>query len=80
LMSDIERYKVQKDRKTVTLNEAKFLEQRKEFDAEKQDEETLEQQINKDSTNIERTFYLYEVLAITVDYLEALSGKKIASK
>ncbi len=80
LMSDIERYKVQKDRKTVTLNEAKFLEQRKEFDAEKQDEETLEQQINKDSTNIERTFYLDEVLAITVDYLEALSGKKIASK
>ena len=72
LMSDIERYKVQKGRKSVTLNEAKFLEQRKEFDAEKQDEETLEQQVNKDSTNIERTFYLDEVLAITVDYLEAL--------
>ena len=55
-------------------NEAKFLEQRKEFDAEKQDEETLEQQVNKDSTNIERTFYLDEVLAITVDYLEALKN------
>lgn len=74
LMSDIERYKVQKGRKSVTLNEAKFLEQRKEFDAEKQDEETLEQQVNKDSTNIERTFYLDEVLAITVDYLEALKN------
>ena len=73
-MSDIERYKVQKGRKSVTLNEAKFLEQRKEFDAEKQDEETLEQQVNKDSTNIERTFYLDEVLAITVDYLEALKN------
>ena len=74
LMSDIERYKIQKGRKSVTLNEAKFLEQRKEFDAEKQDEETLEQQVNKDSTNIERTFYLDEVLAITVDYLEALKN------
>ena len=80
LVTDIERYKVQKDRKTVTLNEAKFLEQRKEFDADKQDEETLEEQINSDSTNIERTFYLDEVLAITVDYIEALGAQKLARK
>ena len=80
LNRDIERYTEQKARKTVTLNEAKFLEQRKEFDADKQDEETIENQINSDSTNIERTFYLEEVLSITVDYIEALGAQKIARR
>ncbi len=64
----IRKYIEFKDRKTVTLNEEKFAARRKEFNAEEEDEKAIEEQING-STNIERTYYLEEVLDITVDYL-----------
>ena len=38
----IARYKEQKDRKTVTLNKEKFLAERKELDAEKEQEELFD--------------------------------------
>lgn len=78
--NSIEKYKEQKQRKSVTLNEEKFLARRKEFDADKSDEETIENQVNNSSQNIERTFYLDEVINITVDYLKALPNKKVASR
>ena len=68
---NITRYQEQKNRKKVTLNEQKFLAEREEIDADKDEEKELEEisKSNKpvfDPTN----FYNREVLAITVDYLQ----------
>jgi carboxyl-terminal processing protease len=61
----IERYLAQKDKKTVTLNEAKFMAEHPDMNAEKELEES------SDPTQpIKLTFYLKEVLAITADYLQ----------
>ena len=79
-ITSIEKYKEQKQRKTVTLNEEKFFARRKEFDANKSDEETIENQVNNSNDDIERNFYLEEVINITVDYLKAIPNKKVASR
>jgi carboxyl-terminal processing protease len=68
---DIARYKEQKAKKYITLNEAKFLKQRAELDVDKEEEDALEK-LNDPSTGIKRDYYLDEVLAITVDYLGGL--------
>ncbi len=75
----IKKYVDQKERKTVSLNEEKFLARRKEFNADKQDEKTIEDQVNPDK-KIERTYYLDEVLRITAEYYDRLNGSKVASK
>jgi carboxyl-terminal processing protease len=77
-LRDIKRYVEQKDKSTVTLNEEKFLAQRKEFDAEKQDEKAIEDQVNPAEDLIKRDYYLEEVLAIAADYVEELRVKGIA--
>ncbi|HRF00664.1 MAG TPA: carboxy terminal-processing peptidase [Pirellulaceae bacterium] len=77
LRADIDRYREQKARTSVSLNEERFFERRREFDADKEDEETLQDQVNG-GTKIERDFYLDEVLSITVDYVRALGGARIA--
>lgn len=70
----IEKYVEQKNLKTVSLNEEKFLARRRELNAEKEDEKEIEKQMLP-KNEIERNFYLDEVLRITVDYMEML-GKK----
>ena len=67
----IEQYVEQKNLKKVSLNEEVFLARRKELNADKEDEKTFEKQITP-GTEIERTFYLEEVLDITSDYVELL--------
>ncbi|MEE2643237.1 MAG: carboxy terminal-processing peptidase [Planctomycetota bacterium] len=69
LESRISEYIKEKTKNTVTLNEKKFFE--RELDAEKEDEKTLEKQVNGD-TKINRDFYLDEVMAITTDYVTRL--------
>jgi carboxyl-terminal processing protease len=69
LLENIDRYEEQKARKYVTLNEEQFLKERAELDAEKEEERVLEEVIEPEQTTIERTYYLDEALAITVDYL-----------
>lgn len=68
LKSDIQRYIEQKEKKSVTLNKAAYLAEREEFNAEKQDEDTMNQAINGAQDEIERNYYLDEVLQIAVDY------------
>ncbi len=65
---DIARYIEQKEKKSVTLNKEAYLAERKEFSAEKQDEDTINKQINGAKDEIERNFYLDEVLEITSEY------------
>ena len=70
LLKRIDLYRQRKERKSVTLNEQKFLEEGKEVDADKEERERLEEQLNTDN-KIKRDFYLDEVLAITRDYVNA---------
>ena len=69
VLKNIGRYKEQKARKYVTLNEEEFLEERAELNAEKEEKETLEKINEPEQEPIKRDYYLDEALAITVDYL-----------
>jgi len=77
LLRGIESYKKQKAEKTRTLNEAKYLAQEAEFDAEKVETEEL----TKDEKNKDRifktNFYSEEVANIAVDYFSALSDRQL---
>jgi carboxyl-terminal processing protease len=69
VLKNIARYKEQKNRKYVTLNEEKFLKERAELNADKEEQKTLEQLNEPDAPAIKRDYYLNEALAITADYL-----------
>ncbi|MCS7304442.1 MAG: carboxy terminal-processing peptidase [Thermoguttaceae bacterium] len=71
----IDRYKQQKARKTVTLNEQKFLAERAELNVEEEEKKKIEENLEPKSGGIQRDFYLNEALAITLDYLELLRSK-----
>ncbi|MCH2182883.1 MAG: carboxy terminal-processing peptidase [Mariniblastus sp.] len=76
---EIKAYVEQKNRKSATLNEEKYLERREKLNAEKEDQKLIEDQVNGSSQEIERDYYLDEVLKISVDYLKMLPGKKVAN-
>lgn len=76
-LTDISRYQERKNRKSVTLNEEKFLAERAELDAEKKTEEQLEEADSPSDEIFKRDFYTDEALAITVDYLRLI---KLAAK
>jgi carboxyl-terminal processing protease len=76
--SDIDRYNKQKEQKSVTLNEAKFLAERAELNADKEEEERLEKLESSDES-IERDYYLDEALAITLDMVKALQSRHVAN-
>ena len=68
-LKNIERYKEQKARKHVTLNEQQFLKERAELNAEKEEKKTLENLSEPETQPIKRDYYLDEALGIAVDYL-----------
>jgi carboxyl-terminal processing protease len=74
----INRYEEQKDRKTVTLNLQKFLAERKELDAEKEQEELFDDMTDPTRPVYEMDGYGEEALDITVDYLDLLGGNRVA--
>ena len=76
-ISKINKYIELKNEKSVSLNEAKFIARRKELNAEKEDEKTIEKQMLPNN-DIERNFYLDEVLKITADYVELLNQKQLS--
>jgi carboxyl-terminal processing protease len=76
---NIQRYRKQKERSTLTLNESKFLEERKDLDADKEEEKQFEEQVNGSDEVVKRDFYFNEVLAITADYVSSLNKNKIAA-
>ncbi len=78
LREKINRYVEQKSRKRMTLNEEEFLAQRKELDVAKEEEKQFEEQTEGSDEVFKRDFYSDEVLAITVDYLNALGHNKVA--
>jgi carboxyl-terminal processing protease len=74
----IARYEELKDRKTVTLNKEKFLAERKELDAEKEQEEMFDDMTDPTRPVYEMDGYGEEALDITVDYLDLLGGNRVA--
>jgi carboxyl-terminal processing protease len=73
VLQDIDRYLKRKERKTITLNEAKFRAEMEELNADKEEKETIEEMTETGDNGIERNFYLDETLAITVDYLKLMT-------
>ena len=78
LLRNIERYKAQKAKKQVPLNEEEFLAQRAEMDADKEEEKQLEEQALASDEVVTRDFYFNEVLAIATDYVRLLEHNQIA--
>jgi len=74
LLRRIARAEEQKKRKKVTLNERKYLAERAEWNAEKDEEKMLEEISETRKTEIKQDYYLNEVLAIAADYLHLLSA------
>lgn len=75
----IKLYEEQKDRTTVTLNLAKYLEEREELDTDKETEEIGEKLSDTDRPVIDmKDHYNKEALSIVADYLELLKEKKVA--
>lgn len=69
VLRNIDRYKQQKARKYVTLNEEQFLKEREELDLDKEEQKRIEEVNDPNQPPIERDYYLDEALAIAVDYL-----------
>ncbi|MCS7239226.1 MAG: carboxy terminal-processing peptidase [Thermoguttaceae bacterium] len=65
----IDRYLARKARKTISLNEEKFLAERKALEAEEQEEKLLQSMEETHRRSIKRDHYLNEVLNITLDYM-----------
>ena len=81
LREKIARYREQKDRKYVTLNEEQFLAERAQLDAEREEEKLIEDQIDPGNKPvIDRNFYFDEVLDVAVDYVKLLQSRKLALK
>ena len=70
VLKNIERYEEQKERKYVTLNEAKFMAELDALNAGKEERETLEEMNDPSDNGIQRNYYLDEAMAITLDYLQ----------
>lgn len=70
VLKNIDRYLAQKEKKTVTLNEAKFMAERADLNADKEEQKEIEELNDPSQPGIKLNFYLKEVLAITGDYLQ----------
>lgn len=79
-MKNIERYLEQKEKKVITLNEEKFVAERKELDKDKAEEEEIEDQVDAADEVFKREFYNNEVLNITLDYIRSLKDNKVAKR
>ncbi len=79
LSRNIARYDTQKQKKSVTLNEAAFMKEREELDADKEDEKQFEEQLDYSARPVvDRNFYFDEVLNIAVDYIQLLDQQRVA--
>lgn len=75
----INKYEEQKDRKTVTINREKFLAEREELDADKEQEEAFEEAVKSDRPVFDvDDHYNQEALSIVVDYLNLLKDNRVA--
>ena len=69
----IKHYVEQKELKSISLNQEKFLQRRRQLNAEKENRDAIEKQVMPNE-KIERDYYLDEVLSIAADYVELLGN------
>lgn len=70
LAKNIERYEAQKQRKTVTLEEKKFLAERAELNAEKEEEKQLQEEQGGTKPVVSSDdYHIKEAVNVTLDYL-----------
>jgi carboxyl-terminal processing protease len=74
--NNIKRYHEQKAKKSVTLNEKKFMAEREELNVDKEQEKKIEELNNTSRPVVEHNYYFNEAVAITLDLLQ--QGKKLA--
>jgi carboxyl-terminal processing protease len=74
VLEQIELYQSQKARKSVSLNEEKFLAERKRLNAQKTEEDQFEQLNNPDRPIFDlEDYYNSELVQITLDYLRLMN-------
>jgi carboxyl-terminal processing protease len=76
---EIGHYKEQKDKKTVTLNKAKFQKEREEMDSDKEQEKLFDDMTDPSRPVYNMNGYGKEALDITVDYLDQLTSNHVAA-
>jgi carboxyl-terminal processing protease len=74
----INHYKEEKKAKTVTLNREKFDAERKELNSDKEEEKIYDDLSDPNRAVFKMDDYDKEALNITIDYLNALGGNKVA--
>lgn len=74
----IEKYKEQKAKKSVTLNMEKYLAEREELDADKEQEEAYSDLDDPKRPVFELDHYGKEALSIAIDYLLGLKENRVA--
>ena len=75
----IARYKEEKAKKSITLNEAKFLKEWADLNADKEEEKAVEKRNEPAGITIERDYYLDEALAIVADYVNLTHAAYVQS-
>ena len=78
IVEDIEHYREQKTRKTISLNEVKYLAERTKLGRDKAEEKLREDERNQNPPVFKKGAYNNEVLAITLDYIRLLGKNRIA--
>jgi carboxyl-terminal processing protease len=79
VVRDIEKFNAQKDRKSISLNKEKFVADKGEMTAEKQEEKEFEELNDPNRPVVKRDYYFNEVLDITTDYAKMLGSPQAAA-
>ncbi len=77
MLDRIAKYKSQKARKSISLNEKQFIAERDSLDDGEKDED--EDEDEDEDPVVKRDYYFNEALAITVDYVQLLTSGNIAA-
>jgi carboxyl-terminal processing protease len=79
VMREIARFNEQKEKKRISLNKEKFMADKAELTAEKQEEKELDEMNDPNRPVVKRDYYFNEVLEITADYVSMLGAPQPAT-
>ncbi len=79
-LEDIQRYREQKERKVVTINEADFVAEREKLNKDKEEEDQFKDQAEGATEIFEKDYYNDEIVDIALDYVRLLKENKIARR
>jgi len=71
-------YVKRKAEKEASINEAQFMAKQAEFDSEKEEEDLMKKQEESKEKVYDDSYYNEEVLNVSIDYVKALSQRKLA--